>query len=270
MNRIIQILIKNHVFFLFIILQLIAIQLLIKNHFIIESKFLSQVSNIKSKLYLKEKNLKNYFQLKSVNNKLLQVNDSLLKSNINLQRKLFLFNTDTFTPDSIITIQAHVLRNSWNKRQNYITINSGKKHNIHPKMGVVSDVGLVGITHNVNENFSTVISLINTNLTISAKIKNSGKFGTLNWDGENPKIMQLTGLPKNVKIEVGDTVVTSSYSNMLPANIHIGTVLSYKSENNTNFLTISVNLLVDFTDLYFVHVIKNPVQEERKLIEKEY
>ena len=45
---------------------------------------------------------------------------------------------------------------------------------------------------------------------------------------------------------------------------------SYKSENNTNFLTISVNLLVDFTDLYVVHIIKNPLQEERKLIEKEY
>ena len=37
-------------------------------------------------------------------------------------------------------------------------------------MGVVNDVGLVGITHNVNENFSTVISLLNTNLTIN-KIK---------------------------------------------------------------------------------------------------
>ena len=50
MKRIIQILIKNHVFFLFIILQLIAVQLLIKNHFIIESKFLSQVSNTRPRL----------------------------------------------------------------------------------------------------------------------------------------------------------------------------------------------------------------------------
>ena len=141
MNRIIQILIKNHVFFLFIILQLIAVQLLIKNHFIIESKFLSQVSSIKSKLYLKEKNLKNYFQLQSVNNKLLQVNDSLLKSNINLQRKLFLFNTDTFTLDSIVTINAHVLRNSWNKRQNYITVNSEKSIIYSPKwaLSMMSD-----------------------------------------------------------------------------------------------------------------------------------
>ncbi|MAQ31978.1 MAG: rod shape-determining protein MreC [Flavobacteriales bacterium] len=270
MNRIIQILIKNHVFFLFIILQLIAVQLLINNHFVIESKFLSQVSNIKSKLYLKEKNLKKYFELKSINNKLLQINDSLLKSNINLQRKLFLFHTDTLMFDSIVTVQANVLRNSWNKRQNYITINSGKKHNIHPKMGVINNNGLVGITHNVSGDFSTIISLINTNLTVSAKIKNSGKFGTLNWDGENPKIMQLTGLPKNVNIEVGDTVVTSSYSNILPADIHIGTVSSYKSENNTNFLTISVNLLVDFTNLNFVHIIKNPLKKERKLIENEY
>ena len=38
-------------------------------------------------------------------------------------------------------------------------------------------------------NFSTVISLLNTNWKISAKIKKSGHYGTLSWDGNDFKIM---------------------------------------------------------------------------------
>ena len=39
MSRIIQILIKNHVFFLFIILEFISFQLLIANNFVAKSEF---------------------------------------------------------------------------------------------------------------------------------------------------------------------------------------------------------------------------------------
>ena len=161
-----------------------------------------------------------------------------------------------------------MLRNSWNKKRNFITINKGAAENLKSNMGVVNHNGLIGITNTVSENFATIISLINTSLTISAKIKNSGKFGTLNWNGKDASIMQLTGLPKNVNLKVGDTVVTSSYSNILPENLNIGTVLSYESEKNTNFLTVSVDLFVDFKNLNFVQILQNSLQNERELIEK--
>ena len=52
-------------------------------------------------------------------------------------------------------------------------------------MGVVNDKGLIGITQSVSTNFTTIISIINTDLMISAKIKESGYFGTLSWNGKN-------------------------------------------------------------------------------------
>ena len=271
MNRIIQLLIKNHVFFLFIILQLISFQLLVTNHFVAENQFLTQLSNIKSKLFLKESEFKKYFELQSINTELLKTSDSLFKENTYLKNELLLLEDDSaHIPelDSILTCQAKVLRNSWNKKRNFITINKGAAENLKSNMGVVNHNGLIGITNTVSENFATIISLINTSLTISAKIKNSGKFGTLNWNGKDASIMQLTGLPKNVNLKVGDTVVTSSYSNILPENLNIGTVLSYESEKNTNFLTVSVDLFVDFKNLNFVQILQNSLQNERELIEK--
>ena len=50
--------------------------------------------------------------------------------------------------------------------------------------------------------------------------------------------------------------------------IDIGTVKSYKVQENTNFYQIKVNLFVDFTNINYVYIIENSDKEERKIIEK--
>ena len=136
-------------------------------------------------------------------------------------------------------------------------------------MGVISsDNSLVGITHTTINHFATVITLINIDLMISAKIKNSGHYGSLNWDGKSPNIMLLYDIPKHAMIKIGDTIVTSGYSNILPANIQIGTIAEYKPDQNTNFLNISIDLFVDFTNIKSVYIIDCEFKNERKSIEK--
>ena len=58
-------------------------------------------------------------------------------------------------------------------------------------MGVVNDNNLVGMTYKIGEKFSTIISLLNTDLMISAKIKKSGHYGTLIWEGGDSQKMVL-------------------------------------------------------------------------------
>ena len=72
MNRIIQILIKNHVFLLFIILEFISFQLLIANNFVVESGFFQKMTEIRSSIFLKEQSIKDYFFLKQQNAELLK------------------------------------------------------------------------------------------------------------------------------------------------------------------------------------------------------
>ena len=271
MSRIIQILIHNHVFFLFIFLECISFRIFISNHFVAESNLSKKMTAISSEVFDREKKIKEYFFLKETNKKLLESNQKLIKKNLLLTKYLetsqyTVSNTPT---DSNIIIQTKILRNSWNKKQNFMTVNAGEFNNLKSNMGVIStDNSLVGITHTTINHFATVITLINTDLMISAKIKNSGHYGSLNWNGENPNTMQLYDIPKHAMIKIGDTIVTSGYSNIIPVNIDIGTISEYQPDQNTNFLNISIDLFVDFTNIESVYIIDSEFKSDRKSIEQ--
>ena len=72
MSRIIQILIKHHVFFLFIILQFISCKILINHNLIIESSFSKIATEISGFIFEKETKIKEYFWLREANTELLK------------------------------------------------------------------------------------------------------------------------------------------------------------------------------------------------------
>ena len=267
MNQISQILIKNHVFFLFIILESISFQMILNNNLIQEVKFFNQINEIKGRLFSKEEKIYSYFKLKEINNKLLETNESLFNENNLIKKRLDC--VDSIKKDfSNKYILAKILRNSWNKKRNFLTLSIGSKHGVRKNMGVTSEKGLVGIVNNVSENFSTVINIINTNLMISAKLKESGHYGTLRWDGKDCKILNLLDIPKNANCKIGDTIVTSGYSNIFPADLIIGTVDNIVEKKHTNFLQIDVSIFTDFTKIKHAYVMLNHETSERDLIEK--
>jgi rod shape-determining protein MreC len=66
---------------------------------------------------------------------------------------------------------------------------------------------------------------------------------------------------------VGDTVVTSGYSNIFPEGIMIGTIKQFDVESGTNFYNIKVELSTDFKTLKYVEVVKNTRREEQIRLE---
>ena len=131
-------------------------------------------------------------------------------------------------------------------------------------MGVVSDKGIVGITDRVSMNYGRVISILNTNLNLNAKLKKSNHFGVLNWNGVSFNSIQLKDLPKQSPVSIGDTIVTGGNSFIFPEGILIGEVSSYKLDETQNYIEIEVDLFNDMTDLKNVYIIKNNHLEELK------
>ena len=193
------------------------------------------------------------------------VNYNLFIENQALKEKIA---SQYFTEQICNTIQAKIVKNTWNKNQNFLIINQGWLNGVSPQMGVINNNNLIGMTATVNKNFSTVISLLNTDLMISAKIEKSGYYGTLSWNGVDYTKMQLSDIPKNAMIKIGDTIVTSSYSNIFPEGINIGMISKYQHEKNTNFLDIEVTLFANFTNIDFVYLLETNLKEERSRIEK--
>ena len=130
-------------------------------------------------------------------------------------------------------------------------------------MAVISTNGIVGIVKNVSNNFSTVISILNTSLRVSAKIKKNDYFGSLSWNGINYTKAQLDEIPFHVKISVGDTIITSGYSAIFPEGNLIGTISDFDVKQGGNFYSIPVNLSTDFKNLSYVYIISDFLKKEQ-------
>ena len=118
MNRIIQILIKSHVFFLFIILEFFSFSLLFSNSLSVEIGLSQIATNFSGFIFSKEKNIENYFSLIELNKSLLKDNQNLMCENEELKEKLQSIKLNEIqlkNPSNII--QANVVKNSWKKKK---------------------------------------------------------------------------------------------------------------------------------------------------------
>lgn len=203
---------------------------------------------------------------------LAEENKRLKENQIQSYQRLFGRNVmvkDTIFKQKYFYTVAGVINNSVNKQNNYLTINVGKNNGIENGMGVVSSNGVVGVVKNVSENYASILSLLHQDAKISAKLKKSNYFGSLQWDGEDYRMGILEDIPNHVAIKVGDTIETSGYSAIFPEGIPLAIIKTFQKIEGENFYAIKVQFTNDFKTLNKVYVIKNIYQEEQIKIEEE-
>jgi rod shape-determining protein MreC len=139
---------------------------------------------------------------------------------------------------------------------------------VQPGMGVIASNGVVGRVKTVSANYSTVTSLLHSQMLISAKIKKNNTMGTVKWQGGDYRTAILDYIPLHVKLTKGDTVITSGYNTVFPEGIVVGTISSVQKEADKSFYTIKIQLAVDFARLSYVYVVENKQKAERNTLER--
>ncbi len=265
MRNLVKFILNNHFFLLFLLFEIVALTLVFQNNNY-QKAFIFNVSrNISGYINSHISSFSKYLDLDEVNKALLEENTRLRNSLIS-SYKLKVPDPGNIEFDSAWTqqynfIPARVISNSVNKQNNFISIDKGSLHGVQTDMAVISHQGAVGIVTGVSENFSTIIPLLNTDLRISSKLKNTGYFGSLHWDGVNPESAILHDIPHHVSLHRNDTIVTSGFSAIFPEGIMIGTIEDFEIKGG-NFFFITVNLSTDFRKLNFIYVIDNIFREE--------
>ncbi|MFD2563989.1 rod shape-determining protein MreC [Aquimarina rubra] len=259
MQQIINFLIRNKNFLLFLLLLFISLILTLQSHSYHKSKFISSTNFLTGGVYGWRYSISNYFGLKNEN-------ERLLRENEDLRNQISWLTADTITTTFIDTtsfkkpftfIKGNVFKNDYSKIDNYILINKGKKDGIEPDMGVITDKGIIGIVENTSNNYSRVISILNSNSKINAGLKKSNQYGSLVWNGKDPNIVQLETIPRQAILQKGDTIITNGRSTIFPRGIGIGTILNYELDQNQSYFLIDVQLFNDMTDIGFVYAIKS-------------
>jgi len=270
MRNLLRFIIRHHFIILFILFETIAFFLLFQFNTFHNSKIVTLTNSVKGGFSRGFINIKEYVSLREENRKLIEENNklyNLLKSSYRITSFESFNVNDSVYKRKYIYIDAKVINNSTNKQYNYITLNKGRSHGIEQDMAVLSNDGIVGIVKDVSDNYSSVISLLNRNFKVNAKIKRTGYFGPLLWTGKGHLKAILTDIPHHVKILVGDTVVTSGYSAIFPEGYMIGITSDYKLKGG-NYYEITVDLAADFKNLSSVQVVKNLYKEEQIELEK--
>jgi len=265
MQQIIRFLTRNSITILFLLLFGIAFFLTIKSHNYHQSVTVNSSNKVSGFVYDKVNGVKSYFGLK-------QENEQLAKENAYLQQLLynsrviidsaFTVNPELHLDADYQVLQSLVIKNSYSKKRNYLTIKGGQENGIKTDMGVINSNGVIGIVENVSDNYAVVQSILNLKTRIAAKVSDTEHFGTVVWDGKNAGYVQLIDIPKLANLHKGDTVVTGGSSTIFPENIPIGFVEQVFTSETSNFYTINVRLFNDMTRLQSVYLIENTGLEE--------
>ncbi len=270
MKNLIKFIFKYHFFILFLIIQFFSFFFVVQFNTYQKASFINSSNSVFAVFFDGYSSVTSYFSLKKTNKILIAENKYLHNLNISNYKSNKIKSWQI--KDSIYSQQykynaAEVINNSTNKQRNYITLNKGIKHGILPEMAVISPQGVIGIIKESSKNYSVVIPILNTNLMISAKLKNSDYFGSVSWDGIDYRKCKLHDIPFHTKLNIGDSVVTSGYSAIFPKGIIIGTISNIEKPEGNNFYDIEILLATDFRNVSFVYVISNLLKSEQKNLE---
>jgi len=285
MQQIIDFIIRKKDVVVYLILLILSLALVFNSNYFHKSKiilFSNSIANYSTENF---NYLNEYFELK-------KINSNLLEENLILKNQLEKVNKPT-SLDSLTNINfsyknAKVISNNLSSFKNRLVINKGIKDGLKNEMGVINSDGIVGIINSTSKNYSSIMSILNIEIKINAKIKKTSHFGTLEWDGLSTKYLKLNDIPETANIKIGDSIVTGGMSLIFPEGIKIGVIskissnenqvnsFSIKSGNNDvfeyesreNYLNIKVKLNTDMSNLNNVYIIESLNKEEFQKVKK--
>lgn len=260
MLRILQFLYRIKAFILFIFLEFAAVWMIVSNNSPQGAAFFNSSSAFVGSILEKQAKANQYFYLAEINKELELKNLELMRQISSLSSKpdSMPISLDSTLASNYQFKGAKVIANSLRFSQNFLTINKGAKDGIKEGMGIFNSEGVVGRIKSVSENYSVAFSLLNTGLLISSKIKNLDVFGSVQWNGKNTIEAKLLYIPRHVKTQEGDSVITSGFNAVFPEGILIGTVSKIEPDTkDPNYLDLTIKLSADFSSLNYVYLVEN-------------
>lgn len=272
MQKLINFLIRNYSFILFLVLQLIAFVFILQANSFSQSTFFNSTRAISASILEAYHNAEEFANLKQTNQILAEENARLRSISKESYFPLFSISDtiiDTLYKQQYVYIPCKVVNSTYTYFNNHLTLNKGSKHGVEKGMGVINTEGVIGKVKEVSENYSVVYPLIHVKGQVTGRIRSSGHFGDVSWDGKSYDRVQLNKIQRHASFNLGDTIVSDQRSEIFPSGIPIGVIQDSTLNYETQFITLEINLLPDFTNIEYVYIINDLQKKERtELLER--
>jgi rod shape-determining protein MreC len=272
MRTLLNFLIRNNYYLLFIFLQIMCIILISKNRNLQSTRILNSSNAVAANTFKTIANTREYLALREENQMLAKENASLLNiirsRSYELIHVASLVQNDTLYKQKYIFNSAKVINNSTNLRSNYLTLNVGSQQGITHDMAIINSEGIVGVVKDVSKNFSSALSILHKDVKVTCMLKKNGFYGPLSWEKDDDySSATISDMPMHSRIKAGDTIVTSALSSIFPEGIMVGYVKSFERKSGDAFYTVKINLSTNFKKINHVYVIKNVFKNEQDSLE---
>lgn len=179
---------------------------------------------------------------------MLQVNDlrNLKKENDELKALLNYKEKNKIPLIPAVIVSKKIAKPRWN-----FIINAGKSDSVKVGMPVLNEDGLVGIVYGVTDGFAFVRTIRNVDLNIAVKNQRTSVNGILNWDGKN---LVIKNIPTTYDMELGDRIVTSEFSTIIPPSIPVGLIVKKETSQSGLISNVIVSSFVDLARIENVFV----------------
>lgn len=264
MRNLVAFLKRFQIFLVFAMLQIVALTI----HFSFQSypraRFMNSAGEITGKVMEYKHSITKHFNLSNANIRLQEENIDLRRqlpmSFIPLQSGMVKIN-DTLYRQQFDYVPATVLNSTFDKQNNFLTLNVGEFQGIETGMGVFNGNGAIGYVFDVSEHFALVKTLLSDNANIDVFLPN-GAFGLLKWDGKSSREVYITGIANDIEITLGDEVRTRGTQGVFPRGLLVGTVTAFNIVEGDPLWDLRVELAVDFRKIADAYVIKNLYKAE--------
>ncbi|KAA0990609.1 rod shape-determining protein MreC [Dyadobacter aurulentus] len=269
MLQLVDFVIRNRFFLVFVLLEVLSVWLIVRSNTYWGATYFNTSNYYVAKTLAFSNSAREYTKLDEMNADLANENARLHALVTTLSQRNPVDAPGGYVPDSAFTARftytvAKVVDNETNKQNNVLTIDKGTADGVKPGMGVISATGVVGKVRFCSENYSVITSILHSQFMVSTKLVRSKEIGYAKWAGKDPNLIDLIDVSKYTKIFKGDSAVTSDQNSVFPPGIMVGRVENVTVHPNQTFYNIILRLSTDFRNLSYVYVVQN-----QQLVEQE-
>ncbi|HYG51620.1 MAG TPA: rod shape-determining protein MreC [Flavobacteriales bacterium] len=262
--------VKNYFFLLFLVLQVAAITMLASSSNYHKKTLFNSSNAVIGYILEKKSQVSQFLNLRQTNNQLLEENArlrTLIKSSHYRVQNGVIQLGDSLYKKQFDFLPAHVISGTVNKRNNYFTIDRGTLNGVEVGMGVISNGCMVGFVKDASEHYATVLTVLHDKFIQSVRMPRNNEHGSVFWDGRDPNLLDLKGIPLDANVRGGDSVLTRGTSGRFPNDIFVGTVYSVAVKQGSGHHYIKLKLGIDLNAVYTVMLVRNKFADEIKKLE---
>lgn len=200
----------------------------------------------------------NISELSRENRSLQEEINRLLEENVKLaevekENEALRAQLDFQKRSSFKVVSAEIIAKDPTNIQKVFEISAGKKQGIKVGMPVITSGILIGKVSEVYHNSAKVLLVTNPNSIVNGMLQKTRALGLVK--GQLGFGLMMDSVPQDVKINIGDLVVTSGLGGSFPKGLLLGEVSEIISKQGEIFQSANLRPAADFSKLEIVFVI---------------